>query len=69
MFPSSNASCDAIPNTMMLSRGFALNCVESEYTHLESNWFLKTRLGSRQTFINAKEFRNAIYQMSLSERF
>ena len=56
MFPSSNASCDAIPNTMMLSRGFASSCIESEYTHLESNRFHKIRLGSRQTFINAKEF-------------
>ncbi|KAL6328718.1 hypothetical protein AAG906_003404 [Vitis piasezkii] len=29
-FPSSNASCDAIPNTMMLSRGFALRCVDTQ---------------------------------------
>ncbi|KAL6342601.1 hypothetical protein AAG906_012461 [Vitis piasezkii] len=38
-FPSSNASCDASPNTMMLSRGFASRCADSEYTPLESNRF------------------------------
>ncbi|RVW54406.1 hypothetical protein CK203_068411 [Vitis vinifera] len=31
-FPSSNASCDANPNTMMLSRGFASRCADTEYT-------------------------------------
>ena len=36
-FPFSNASCDAIPNAMMLSRGFASHCAESEYIPLESN--------------------------------
>ncbi|RVW28083.1 hypothetical protein CK203_105337 [Vitis vinifera] len=38
-FPSSNASCDASPNTMMLSRGFASRCADSEYTPLELNRF------------------------------
>ena len=68
-FPSSNASCDAIPNVMMVSRGFASRCVESEYTHLESNWFREAILGSRHTYKNTEEFQNAIYQMSLSGRF
>ncbi|XP_059593539.1 uncharacterized protein LOC109122719 [Vitis vinifera] len=69
MFPSSNASCDANPNTMMLSRGFASRCVDSEYTPLESNRFCEAILGSGHTFKNADEFRNAIYQMSLVGRF
>ena len=68
-FPFSNASCDAIPNAMMLSRGFASHCVDSEYTPLESNRFREAILGSGHTFKNEKEFRNAIYQMSLAERF
>ncbi|RVW67089.1 hypothetical protein CK203_063191 [Vitis vinifera] len=38
-FPSSNASCDANPNTMMLSRGFASRCADTEYTPFESNRF------------------------------
>ena len=58
-FPSSNASCDAIPNVMMVSRGFASRCVESEYTHLESNWFREAILGSRHTYKNTEEFQNA----------
>ncbi|KAL6316378.1 hypothetical protein AAG906_018081 [Vitis piasezkii] len=53
-FPSSNASCDANPNTMMLSRGFASRCANRVHP-LESNRF--------------HEFRNAIYQMSLAGRF
>ncbi|XP_059596419.1 uncharacterized protein LOC104880560 [Vitis vinifera] len=68
-FPSSNASCDANPNTMMLSRGFASRCADSEYTPLESNQFREAILGSGHTFKNADEFRNAIYQMSLAGRF
>ncbi|WJZ99969.1 hypothetical protein VitviT2T_018371 [Vitis vinifera] len=68
-FPSSNASCDASPNTMMLSRGFASCCANSEYTPLESNRFREVILGSGHTFKNADEFRNAIYQMSLARRF
>ncbi|XP_010655185.1 uncharacterized protein LOC104880400 [Vitis vinifera] len=68
-FPSFNASCDASPNTMMLSRGFASRCADSEYTPLESNRFRETILGSGPTFKNADEFRNAIYQMSLAGRF
>ncbi|WJZ87677.1 hypothetical protein VitviT2T_007043 [Vitis vinifera] len=68
-FPSSNASCDANPNTMMLSRGFASRCADSEYTPLESNRFREAILGSGHTFKNADEFRNAIYQMSLAGRF
>ncbi|XP_059598679.1 uncharacterized protein LOC132255063 [Vitis vinifera] len=68
-FPSSNASCDANPNTMMLSRGFASRCADTEYTLLESNRFREAILGSRHTFKNADEFRNAIYQMSLAGRF
>ncbi|RVW66874.1 hypothetical protein CK203_064248 [Vitis vinifera] len=68
-FPSSNASCDASPNTMMLSRGFASCCANSEYTPLESNRFREAILGSGHTFKNADEFRNAIYQMSLARRF
>ncbi|XP_059591129.1 uncharacterized protein LOC109121789 [Vitis vinifera] len=68
-FPSSNASCDANPNTMMLSRGFASRCAYSEYTPLESNRFREAILGSGHTFKNVDEFRNAIYQMSLAGRF
>ncbi|RVX16585.1 hypothetical protein CK203_006028 [Vitis vinifera] len=34
-FPSSNASCDPIPNTMMLSRGFASRSADTEYIPLE----------------------------------
>ncbi|RVW99285.1 hypothetical protein CK203_030629 [Vitis vinifera] len=68
-FPSSNASCDASPNTVMLSRGFASRCADSEYTPLESNRFREAILGSRHTFKNEDEFRNAIYQMSLAGRF
>ncbi|RVW30540.1 hypothetical protein CK203_097808 [Vitis vinifera] len=30
MFPFSNASCDAIPNTMMLSRGFVSRCADTQ---------------------------------------
>ena len=69
MFPFSNASCDAIPNTMMLSRGFASRCADSEYTPLESIRFCEAILGSGHTFKNAEEFCNAIYQMSLGGRF
>ncbi|WKA11339.1 hypothetical protein VitviT2T_028847 [Vitis vinifera] len=68
-FPSSNASCDANPNTMMLSRGFASCCADTEYTPLELNRFREAILGSGHTFKNADEFRNAIYQMSLAGRF
>ena len=68
-FPYSNASCDTIPNVMMISRGFALHCAESECTPLESNWFHETILGLGHTFKNVEEFRNKIYQMSLSGRF
>ncbi|XP_019071897.1 uncharacterized protein LOC109121624 [Vitis vinifera] len=68
-FPSSNASCDAILNTMMLSRGFVSRCADSEYTPLESIRFCEAILGSGDTFKNAKEFRNVIYQMSLGGRF
>ncbi|XP_010645949.3 uncharacterized protein LOC104877993 [Vitis vinifera] len=68
-FPSSNASCDANPNTMMLLRGFASRCADTEYTLLESNRFREAILGSGHTFKNADEFRNAIYQMSLAGRF
>ncbi|RVW15074.1 hypothetical protein CK203_084857 [Vitis vinifera] len=45
-FPSSNASCDANPNTMMLSRGFASRCADTEYTPLESNRFREAILGA-----------------------
>ncbi|RVW94124.1 hypothetical protein CK203_038247 [Vitis vinifera] len=68
-FPSSNASCDPIPNTMMLSRGFASRSADTEYIPLESIRFREAILGSGHTFKNAKEFRNAIYQMSLGGRF
>ena len=68
-FPSSNASCDAIPNAMMVSRGFASHYVENEYAHLESNRFCEAILRSRHTYNNREEFQNAIYQMSLSGRF
>ncbi|WJZ85832.1 hypothetical protein VitviT2T_005349 [Vitis vinifera] len=68
-FPSSNASCDANPNTMMLSRGFASRCAATEYTPLESNRFREAILGSGHKFKNADEFQNAIYQMSLAGRF
>ncbi|XP_034674329.1 uncharacterized protein LOC117905534 [Vitis riparia] len=68
-FPSSNASCDVSPNTMMLPRGFASRCADNEYTPLESNQFREAILGSGHTFKNANEFRNAIYQMSLAGRF
>ncbi|RVW75157.1 hypothetical protein CK203_053908 [Vitis vinifera] len=68
-FPSSNASCDASPNTMMLATGFASRCADSEYTPLELNRFREAILGSGHTFKNADEFRNAIYQMSLAGRF
>ena len=54
---------------MMLSRGFASCCANSEYTPLESNRFREAILGSGHTFKNANEFRNAIYQMSLAGRF
>nr|CAN80481.1 hypothetical protein VITISV_036329 [Vitis vinifera] len=67
-FPSSNASCDASPNIMMLSRGLASRYANSEYTPLESNQFREAILGSGHTFKNADEFRNAIYQMSLAKR-
>ncbi|RVW58947.1 hypothetical protein CK203_107670 [Vitis vinifera] len=68
-FPSSNASCDPIPNTMMLSRGFASRSANTEYIPLESIRFREAILGSGHTFKNAEEFRNAIYQMSLGGRF
>ena len=61
MFPFSNASCDAIPNTMMLSRGFVSRCADSEYTPLESIRFRQEILRSGHTFKNAEEFRNVIY--------
>ena len=54
---------------MMLSRGFASRCVDSEYTPLESIPFREAILGSGHTFKNAKEFQKAIYQMSLGGRF
>ena len=54
---------------MMLSRGFASRCADSEYTPLESNLFCEAILGFGHTFKNADEFRNAIYQMSLAGRF
>ena len=54
---------------MMLSRGFALHCVVSEYTPLESICFRQAILGSGHTFKNAEEFWNAIYHMSLGGRF
>ncbi|KAL6311724.1 hypothetical protein AAG906_024613 [Vitis piasezkii] len=68
-FPSSNASCDPNPNTMMLSRGFASRAADTEYIPLESIRFREAILGSGHTFKNAEEFRNAIYQMSLGGRF
>ena len=54
---------------MMLSRGFASHCVDSEYTPLESYRFHEAILGFGHSFKNEKEFRNAIYQMSLAGRF
>ena len=54
---------------MMLSRGFASRYADSEYTPLESICFRQAILGSRNTFKNAEEFRNTIYQMSLGGRF
>ena len=54
---------------MMLSRGFASRCADTEYTPFESNRFREAILGSGHTFKNADEFRNAIYQMSLAGRF
>ncbi|RVW76664.1 hypothetical protein CK203_049659 [Vitis vinifera] len=68
-FPSSNASCDPIRNTMMLSRGFVSRAADTEYIPLESIRFREAILGSGHTFKNAEEFRNAIYQMSLGGRF
>ncbi|RVW81038.1 hypothetical protein CK203_045401 [Vitis vinifera] len=64
-FPSFNASCDAIPNTMMLSRGFVSRYADNEYTPLESIRFCQAILRLGHTFKNVEEFRNAIYQMSL----
>ena len=60
MFPSSNASCDAIYDVMMLPRGFALGCATSEYIHLETNLFRDAILGLGHTFKNVEEFWNAI---------
>ena len=54
---------------MMLSRGFASRCADSEYTPLESIRFRQTILRSGHTFKNAEEFWNAIYHMSLGGRF
>ena len=54
---------------MMLSRGFASCCANSEYTPLESIRFHQAILASGHTFKNVEEFRNAIYQMSLGGRF
>ena len=54
---------------MMLSRGFASRCANSEYTPLESIRFRQAILGSGHIFKNVEEFRNAIYQMSLGGRF
>ncbi|RVW18636.1 hypothetical protein CK203_104262 [Vitis vinifera] len=68
-FSSSNASCNAIPNTMMLSSGFASCCAESEHTPLELNRFREAILGLGHTFKKVEKFWNAIYQMSLAERF
>ena len=45
---------------MMLSRGFASRCANSEYTHLESNRFREAILGFEHTFKNVEEFQNAI---------
>ena len=61
MFPSSNALCNAIPNAIMLSRGFSSHCTENEYTNLESNRFCGAILGLGHKFKNAEEFWNAIY--------
>ena len=54
---------------MMLSSGSASHCAESEYTPLELNRLRETILGLGHTFKNVEKFRNAIYQMSLAERF
>ncbi|KAL6333931.1 hypothetical protein AAG906_039345 [Vitis piasezkii] len=61
-FPSSNASCDAIPNTMMLSRGFMSRCADSEYTPLESIRFREAILGSGHTFKMKRSFRTFEYK-------
>ena len=37
IFPFSGASCDAICDVKILSRGFASRCAKSEYIPLESN--------------------------------
>ena len=54
---------------MMLSSGFASCCAESEHTPLELNRFREAILGLGHTFKNVEKFWNAIYQMSLAERF
>ena len=44
-------------------------CADNEYTPLESIRFCQAILRLGHTFKNVEEFRNAIYQMSLSGRF
>ena len=68
-FSSSNVSCNTICDVMMLSRGFALHCIESEYISMELNHFHDATLGLGHTLKNVEEFQNVIYQMSLGERF
>ena len=62
---NNNVTCDMIIH----SRGFLSRSAETPYTRLDSNRLCDAILGSRHTFKNAEEFRNAIYKMSLGGRF
>ena len=53
----------------MQSRGFHQRCAESHVGPLESSRFKSAILGSEHTFSNANDFWDAIYLMSVGDRF
>ena len=69
MVHSSNASCDALFDGMMQSRGFTSQCVETKYISLGLNRYYDVILGLGHIFKNVEGFYNAIYLMSLGGSF
>ena len=53
----------------MQSRGFHQRCAESHVGPLESSRFESTIFGSGRTFSTTNDFRDAIYLMSVGDRF
>ena len=53
----------------MQSRGFHQRCAESHVGPLESSHFESAILGSGHTFSTTNDFRDAIYLMSIGDRF